>query len=385
MSDDRREIAGSPAEPNAVSGVGPSPRASVDGLPASVDGPRASVNGPRASVDGPRASANGERAARPRRRPVRGVAALFPQLVLFPLLLVTVGVLVYLFFIASAQDSRSVDEILRDLEAGGSHSRRQDAWALAQKLNELEVGLGTGGASRYLSADETRRLLRILEHAGSDDELRGFLVDAFGRSGQPEITWPVLGGMLDDPSTTAEVRNKVIQAISLSGHRVAPVIATLLREIETSSAPEAWETRWFAVHAIVNILTRGEPLSPEALRDDELVRLAVRKLRPLVGSPRREISWNTAAFLATYFADDEGETVLRDLLSWDFLDAQRGDGRRELTLDEKETWIEFALRALFRLHGEAMRAVLEEKRNDRSLSVRNVALTCLKELDGRAP
>ncbi|MBI4606351.1 MAG: hypothetical protein HY721_30670, partial [Planctomycetes bacterium] len=46
-------------------------------------------------------------AQRPHRK---SFAQLFPQLFLFPLLIATVGVLVYLFFIASAQDTRSVEE-----------------------------------------------------------------------------------------------------------------------------------------------------------------------------------------------------------------------------------------------------------------------------------
>jgi hypothetical protein len=41
-----------------------------------------------------------------------------------------------------------------------------------------------------------------------------------------------------------------------------------------------------------------------------------------------------------------------------------------------------AIEGLYALHGAELRELLEEKKSDRSLPVRNVALTCLAELDG---
>ncbi|MEE3199000.1 MAG: hypothetical protein VX254_03135, partial [Planctomycetota bacterium] len=57
---------------------------------------------------------------------------LFPQLFLFPLLIVIVLVLVYVFFGAIAADNRGVGDLLRDIRIGGGHSRQQDAHALAK-------------------------------------------------------------------------------------------------------------------------------------------------------------------------------------------------------------------------------------------------------------
>ena len=68
-------------------------------------------------------------------------------------------------------------------------------------------------------------------------------------------------------------------------------------------------------------------------------------------------------------------------MSWECLDAQRGDHNRELLLEQKEAAMGLALEALYTLHGDKIRDLLEEKREDRSLSVRNVALTCLDKLE----
>ena len=307
-----------------------------------------------------------------------GFGKLFPQLFLFPLLLVTVAVLVYLLFVASARDSRSIDDLLRDIQSGGGHSRKQDAWALAQKVSEVD----TRGGDGYITEEQTRQLLRLLDQAieDDDDEMRSFLVFAFGRLGQPELTWPRLKGILDDPATSSEVRKNVILGLSLSRNRAA--VPTLLHEVRSRTDPGEWETRWIATHAVVNILTHGEALPADRLANDPLVEMAVRGLRPMVGNSRKEVSWNTSVWLAKYFRDDQGESVLRDLVSWEFLDAQRGERNQELTEGEKAAFMALAIEGLYALHGADLRALLEEKKNDRSLPVRNVALTCLGELNG---
>jgi hypothetical protein len=307
----------------------------------------------------------------------KSFAELFPQLFLIPLALVTVIVLVYLFFIASAKDTRTISEILRDIEVGGWHSRKQDAHALAERVRELSLA----GASRYLSEEDTRHLLRIFQAAPPDDSLRASLVCALARGGDPAVTWDELRPLLEDDATPPEVRAQVIQGLSLSENRKA--VAPLLATIEKRSSPQEWETRWYAIHAVVLILTRGESLAPEQLEKDELAQSALRSLRRAVGDSRREISWNTAYYLAQYFGDPAGTEVLEQLLDADYLDAQRGgEGEtRELSASEKETWTVQAMAGLFRLRGAAMRPVLEAKKADPNPRVRDMALRCLRDLE----
>ena len=77
-----------------------------------------------------------EGAGRPggHRRPTFGEQ--LPQLFLFPLLIVVVGTMVYLFFIASGKDQRTIPELIADIETGGEHvgnsarRRRVDLGAL---------------------------------------------------------------------------------------------------------------------------------------------------------------------------------------------------------------------------------------------------------------
>jgi len=303
--------------------------------------------------------------------------SLSPALFLFPALLVAVAVLVYLLFVASSKDSRTVGEILQDMRSGGSHSRRQDAFALSTRVTELAA---KGGAPRYFTDSETDELLRLLEESPDDDELRAYLVRAVGRAGQPAKTLPVLAKMLADEETPLEVRTNVVAALSLSRSREA--VEPLVQELRRRPGADEWEVRWLAAQALVNVTTGGEELS-DAQLDDPVARIAVRELRALLADTRREVSWNAAYYLARYFNDAAGATILDDVVRREFLDGERGDRGRELTDLEKESWIQFALEGLYRLRGAALRPVLEAKKNDPSVKVRHTALSLLERLGTR--
>ena len=98
---------------------------------------------------------------------------------------------------------------------------------------------------------------------------------------------------------------------------------------------------------------------------------------------RKEISWNTAFWLARHFGDDSGASILEEILDWDFLDGVRGDHNRGLTVQQKERWMCQALDGLYRLRGSEFRDVLLEKKTDRSLAVKDKALTLLELLDDK--
>ena len=75
----------------------------------------------------------------PPRKGGRTFLELFPQLFGIPFLIVIVLVLVWVFFGAIAEDNRSVADLLRDIQAGGGHSRLQDAKAVADQLVAISM------------------------------------------------------------------------------------------------------------------------------------------------------------------------------------------------------------------------------------------------------
>ena len=301
---------------------------------------------------------------------------LFPQLFLFPLLIVIVGVLVWVFFGAIARDSRSVTELIRDIQAGGGHSRMQDAKALADQLVAKQVV----GEDPYLDAAETRQLLELAETTPTGEgRLKVFLVVALGRCGQPKLAVPFLLSLLSRKDLPEELRQATIRGLGLSGDRRA--VLALLGEVDRAGSSTNWQSRWEAVAGVVNILLRENPGEEQSFNRDPQARVVVEKWKLLVNDPRREISWTTAFRLAKHFGDDSGEVILENILSWDFLDKQRGDNNRDLTVQEKELWMCQALEGLHRLRGAELRNVLVEKKTDRSVAVRGKALLLLARLD----
>ena len=282
---------------------------------------------------------------------------LFPQLFLFPLILVAVGVLVYLFFIASAQDSRTVEQLIDDIESEGPHARRQDLYALALKVREMQ---GPEGQTTYLDRKLTEKLLALLERARDDQELRTNLILAIGRAGQPSLTIPVLSEAALEPHSSEELRIYAIQSLGLS--RAPEAAAPLVKVLGRAGETQSWELRWNALGALANI--GGE--------------VAAAELRKAVDDPRREIRWSSACWLATLFSDAAGIATLRQLVDWSFLDKERGDRGRELLLEEKEQYMAMALQGLWRLEKEDAIPLLTEKSKDnRSLKVKDAALRLL--------
>ena len=301
---------------------------------------------------------------------------LFPQLFLFPLLIVIVLVLVWVFFGAIAQDNRDVTELIRDIQAGGGHSRMQDAKALADLLVAKQIA----GGDPYLGVAETRQLLQLAEATPpGEGQLKVFLVVALGRCGQPQQAVPFLLSLLSQENLPKALRQATVRGLGLSGDRQA--VLALLDEVDRAGTPENWQSRWEAVAGVVNILLRENPGEEQSFRHDPQAGVILEKWKLLVNDPRREISWTTAFWLAKHFGDDSGEGILENILSRDFLDKQRGDHNRGLTVQEKENWMCRALEGLHILRGVALRDILEEKKNDPSLAVRGKALMLLDKLN----
>ena len=301
---------------------------------------------------------------------------LFPQLFLFPLLIVIVLVLVYVFFGAIAADNRGVGDLLRDIRVGGGHSRQQDAHALAKLLVQKQEK----GKDPYLSSAQTGELIELVQNATSgEDELRGYLVLVLGRSGQPQLSLPFLLDLLTREDLAQDLRQEAITGLGLSGDSSA--ILPLLDEIDRPGGEQSWQSRWLAIWGVVNILVRENPDTEGSFKDDARVRLVARKLKTRVNDSRREISWTAAYYLARYFGDNSGEIILQDMLSWDFLGEQLGDNDNALTSEEQQRWMCQALEGLYSLRGSGLKDVLEEKKSDRNLKVRAVAIELLDKLE----
>ena len=69
------------------------------------------------------------------------------------------------------------------------------------------------------------------------------------------------------------------------------------------------------------------------------------------------------------------------MLSWDFLGEQLGDNDNALTSEEQQRWMCQALEGLYSLRGSGLKDVLEEKKSDRNLKVRAVAIELLDKLE----
>ena len=300
---------------------------------------------------------------------------LSPQLFGIPFLII-ITVIFVLTIANLANDNREVPDLLRDIQAGGGHSRLQDAKALADQL----VAKQAVGDDPYLSSKETSQLLELAENATtSEDQLKAFLIVALGRSGQPEQAVPFLLNQLTQENLSEDLRQALITGLAWSGDRKA--IPDLLDEVDSKGRPRAWESRVLAIGGVVNILLRSSPDIEKNLPADPQARAVLEKLKGQVNDQRKEISWNTSFWLARHFGDNSGASVLDELLDWDFLDSVRGDDNRGLTVQQKERWMCQALDGLYRLRGPDFRSVLLEKKTDRSLAVKGKALMLLAQLD----
>ncbi len=293
-------------------------------------------------------------------------AQLFPQLFLFPLVIVAVGVMVWLFFHASVEDNRSIEDLISDIESGGSHARKQDMFALAVKARELVT---VEGKPVYFSAEVTRKLLHLLEKSQDEDAtFRQYLTAALGRSGDPTLTTPVMAEIATAEGRTLDERVHAVQALGLSGSPEA--VGVLKKVLDTSHAPEDWDLRWVTLASLAN------------LRDPA----ALPYLRAAVADRRLEVSWNAACWLATFFGDSEGIGLLRQLTDWSFLDAARGDRDRALTSGEKEQFMVMAIEGLWSLEKKDSLELLRAKSKDsRSMKARNAALQLIERSEAPSP
>ena len=301
---------------------------------------------------------------------------LFPFLFLIPLLLVTVGALIYLFFIASAHDHRSVGEIIRDMQSGGPHARSQDAYELAQLL------LSQGGADGrgFLSEKNTDLLIRLLRRFPDETNTRIYVIKALGRAGQPAQVLPVLGAVLAEVDGPREELSAAIEALQYtrSPGAVPPLIGALGR----LESYDDWDLRCQAILALGEISRLRRDLRSEPI---------VEELRRHVGDPRREVAWYASFLLAKRFRDNAGVAELRKLVDLEFIDELRGDRNRQVADRDRHGWVLMGVEGLHALGEPDMvekmreiRRVAKERRWTRLLNTVNEILLGAEREGGKA-
>lgn len=168
-----------------------------------------------------------------------------PQFVIFPLVVVLIAVLIIVFFRASVEESRSVSDILTEIQT--SWRKDQPAFALALRAGELEE------EGKKFTAEDTRHLIRIL-HDTRESNLRTFLIEALGRAGEESLALEELLRSIGKKDVTDGERVNIMRGLGLSGSPRA--VEPLIEEIAGARGPDRWEVRLHALISLANLADR---------------------------------------------------------------------------------------------------------------------------------
>jgi HEAT repeat protein len=242
------------------------------------------------------------------------------QFVIFPLGVVLIGVLVFLFFGSLASEDHSVQEYLNDIRSGSNQRRWQAAY-------QLTLALKRGEAKDYPNlAAEVRELFASAKD--DDPQVRRYLASVLGEL-KDRGSVPVLVESLDDPD--AQTRIYTILALGQIGDpRAGQRISALLKDEDPA-------VRKAAAYALGQIGDRS----------------AVPALAGAVNDQVPDVRWNSAIALSR-FDDPRALPVLREML-----DRKRLDSTAGLSEEQKETAMIIAMAPFARLAGGEARPVLE--------------------------
>ncbi|MBI4587081.1 MAG: hypothetical protein HY717_23975 [Planctomycetes bacterium] len=278
----------------------------------------------------------------------------FPQFFIFPLVLVTIGVLLYVFFIAAAEDRRTVSALLSDIQNSSwpHQSRYRAAYELARQAAELERD------GKKLSTEDTGRLLAILDLNRQDETLRKWILFTLGRAGDEALALSELIRTAQSPSSPPEEKVYAIYGLGLS--RAPEAAPILLAELEKFTGEGSAEARQITLAALANI-----GLSPrlDPARQDPILKALEKSLE----DPHWSISWNSSIILGTQFKNAAGKGLLLKILDRKFL------SEKIARADDQDYWIARAIEALRRMgdQGPETRARIESLSQDPSMKVRN--------------
>ena len=280
-----------------------------------------------------------------------------PQFVIFPLIFVVSLVLLYVFFVASVEDNRSISEILADIKHGWR--KDQPAFELAMRAQNL-----VENGSKF-SEEDTKSLIGIL-NTTSESNLRTFLIEALGKAGAESLALEELLKNIRVPDANEHEKVTIIRGLGLS--KSVRVVEPLMEELSKVKSEEKWEIRLNILTALANVaIHQDEEKRWENTKTglDQTRDELMQTFRHYLKDPSWIISWNMALVLANDFQDGAGCHILHNLLDRKMLG-------RHISEQDQELWMERAIEALTVLKDVEAKPILETLvQQDRSTKVRN--------------
>ena len=266
------------------------------------------------------------------------------QFAFFPLAIVVVGVMIYLFLTLLTGEDQTPNDYLNRVKVGGLNSRWQAAYELSRVLADQR---------RHGRIDSrfARELIDIFESSSSDDpRVRRYLALAMGLVSDPSIV-PVLIETLNDPDD--ETRIYVMASLGRQGDTSAVLPLLDMVSNEDSGIQKA------AIGALGQLKdARARPALVVALRDRE-----------------SDVRWNAALQLAG-MKDDAGVDVLAEMLNRAYLNSFP----RMSELQKRDAMVK-AIYAIGKVRAGSMIQTLERlRKKDPDMKVRQAAIEVLKEM-----
>lgn len=271
---------------------------------------------------------------------------LFFGLFIFPLV-IAVGMAVLLCAVVlMTHEKQTPESLIGDIKKSSPGKRWQKAFELSNELNHSPANIREKATMNEIT--------RILENKDAyDAKTRSYMALALSHfHEQGAIT--ALRRSLRDPAE--DVRLYAMWALGIL--RAKEAVADVLPYIKSDSA----DTRKTAVY-VLGIL--GDTSSFE-------------KLRPLLSDPAPDVGWNAALALAR-LGDASGLRVLIQMMSRDELETRYKMGEEQI-----ESVMTNAAKGLALIRTpEATRILESVSKNDRSLKVRQAALSALQFQPGK--
>ena len=273
---------------------------------------------------------------------------LISQFVVFPLVIVIVGVSIYLFLGILTSEGRSARDYLDTIKRGGINSRWQAAYELVKVLVQ-DRRAGT------LDPRFAGEIVHVFEDSRHDDpRIRRYLARAMEMVDDPSVVTALIGA-LDD----ADEETRLYAIHSLGSLNANVAIDALLPFARSEDAG----FRKAAVYALGQMVDG---------RVDSVLRATLHD-----GTP--DVRWNAALQMARRGLNP-GAAALAEMINRPFLE------RLDTTEDQRVTLMIYAIRASSALQADSLRVQIERLREgDESLKVRQAAIEALDAWGAHRP
>lgn len=268
---------------------------------------------------------------------------------LFPLAIVVIGAAIILFVTSLTREERTAQDLLNEVQTGGSSRRWQAAYSLTAMVADMVK------EGKKVDPVLVPQIIRAFEDAKHDDLMvRRYLVSSLGRLGDRRAT-PALIGALGDADDETRIR----AILSLGEMKDTSSVVPLLRQAE-SDDPGIQKGVAFALGLIQD--SRALPV-----------------LRGMLNASDPNVRWNAALALCR-FQDRSGAPVIGEMLNRELL------GRiPDMTDEQREEAMLMAIRGGVLLQDRTLISTLRTiKAGDPSLKVRQAAIEALNALGQRA-